>query len=101
MALHPNAVKSPTTNFQALNVEPDDTLNIKTGPNEGHYVIRVVIDNILFLEQQLPSQDAGPVEAEVFKKREKIPTLTAAIVVSQPVFNGGVSLFAVMDMNLV
>ena len=98
MALHPNAVKSPTTNFQALGVEPDDVLEIETGPNTGHYVIRAVIDNLLYVEQELPSPDAGPVTASIRKKRTKTPQLSAAVIVNQPTFNAGVSFFTAMDV---
>jgi hypothetical protein len=101
MALHPNAVRSPSTNFQDLGIEPDDVLEIEEGPNVGNYVIRVVIDNILFVEQRLPSPDAGPVRASVRKKRDKTCYRSAAIVISQPVFNAGVSMFSVMDMLVV
>jgi hypothetical protein len=101
MALHPNAVRSPSTNFQDLGVEPEDVLEIESGPNEGNYVIRVVLDNLLFLDQQLPSADAGPVSASIRKKREKTSYRTAAIIINQPTFNAGVSEFAVLDMLVV
>lgn len=98
MALHPNAVYSPTINFQAAGAAPDDILEITAGPNTGHYVIRAVIDNIIFTEQELPSNDAGPTTAVVRKRKEKIATLTAAIVVNQPLFNNGVMQWAAMDV---
>lgn len=98
MALHPNAVYSPSVNLQEAGAAPDDILEIKSGPNVGHYVLRAVIDHIAFVEQELPSNDPGPVEAEIRKKTEKIATFTAAIVINQPLFNNGVSKWAAMDV---
>lgn len=98
MALHPNAVYSPTINLQEAGAAPDDVLEIMSGPCAGHYIIRAVIDHIAFVEQELPSNDAGPVTAEIRRTKEKIATLTAAIVINQPLFNNGVMQWAAMDV---
>lgn len=98
MPLHPNAVYSPSVNLQAAGAAPDDVLEIKSGPNAGHYVLRAVIDHVAFTEQVLPSHDPGPVIAEIRKQKGKIATFTAAVVVNQPIFNNGVIQWAAMDV---
>lgn len=101
MVLHPNAVRTPGTNLQDLGIGPDDVMEITSGPNTGSYVLRAVVDEIAFVETQLPSNDPGPTTAEFRQNRAKIPTLTAAVVVNQPVFTAGVSHFAVLSVNIV
>ena len=69
MALHPNAVRSPGTDFQALGTAPDDIFEILEGPNKGNYVVRAAVDNVVFLEQALLFNDPGPVKAQVRKRK--------------------------------
>jgi len=91
MSLHPNAVRSSSTDFGAAGVTTGDVLAIETGPNKGNYVIRMVDGHVLFVEEELPSEDAGPVTASVYKTRNKIAYRSAAAVLDQPFFNAGQS----------
>ncbi len=101
MALHPFAVKSSSKDFQSLGTEPGDVLEIEEGPNQGSYIIRAVVGGVLFLEDRLPTEDAGPVKAVIRPKRLKTPQLTAAIVISQPQFNVSLSINSALQVMMV
>ncbi len=98
MALHPNAVRSASKDLEALGARPDDVLEIKDGPNKGTYVIQEVSGHVAFLRQVLPSNDAGPVNAVIRRRRDRIAYPTVAVVIDQPMYDAGMSQFALMDM---
>jgi len=98
---HPNAVESPSTDFEAAGVRAGWILEILEGVNAGSYSIREANGHILLVQQVLPGNDPGPIRAEVRRPLPKSAQFTAAVVVNQPVFNAGFSVVASMDVSVV
>jgi hypothetical protein len=95
-----STVTSPTVDFEAQGVGPGDVLEILSGANRGHYIVRAVAANTLAVQQAFLVLDPTPVAAEVRVQRNTTAYRTAAVVVSQPSYNQGFSLSTGLDLLL-
>lgn len=100
LSVHPNAITSPTTDFVAAGVAVGDVLEVTEGPDAGHYLIRALAANELFVHEAFPVREAGPLPGEVRVRRDRFATVTAAVVLDQALFVAGVTVSASLDMVL-
>jgi hypothetical protein len=100
LGIHPNVITSPTTDFVAAGVSIGDVLEVTEGLNAGHYLVRSLETNALFVHEAFPVRTSGPLTGEVRVQRDRFATVTAAVVLDQALFVGGFSVAARLDMVL-
>ncbi len=96
-----STVRSPTVDLEAQGIVSHDIVEILEGQNRGHYVVRAVDGNVLSLQQELLADDPVPAAAVIRAERGTTAYRTAAVVMSQPAFNQGFSVFGVTDVLIV
>lgn len=95
---HPNVVTSPTTDFVAAGVGIGDVLELTEAPNAGHYLVRALETNALFLHEAFPVRTTAALAGVIRSRTDIFATVTAAVVLDQAVFVGGTAVTAQLDL---
>jgi len=94
----PNGWYSPTKDFAALGVAKRDVVEIQGGMNVGSYIVREVQGHALLVEEFIRTSEQGPILGAVRKERNLTAQFNAAVVMDQPMFMPGKSMFSLLDM---
>jgi len=98
LGVHPNVISSPTTDFAAAGVSIGDVLEVTEGDNAGHYLIRAIETNVLYVHEAFPVRTAAALDGVVRQQRDRFATVTAAVVLDQAVFVAGTTVSAQLDL---
>lgn len=94
----PNGWYSPTKDFASLGVAKRDVVEIQEGMNVGSYIVREVQGHTLLVEEFIRTSEPGPLRGAIRKERDLTAQFNAAVVMDQPMFMPGRSMYCLLDM---
>ena len=98
---HPNAIRSPTTDFAAAGIAAGDVLELTTGPNRAHYLIGSVQTNVLFVSEAFEDPtDTAARSGQVRRRVSVTAQRTCAVVLDQALFLAGSQVTAQLDVAI-